>query len=294
VGGPIDDVLDRLAAADLRLVAVALVVQCVALALRGRAWRSALAGATPPVRARTSETTAALVAGMAINGLLPGRVGEGVKVGLLRYRSRESSIAGIAGALAALSPCDVALVGLAGAGALLIGVAPGLDLPPAASAVVVALVVLAGCTLLLHRRLAQVGVVRALLGGAALLRRPRAYGSGVALPLLMAFGLRLVVAALMLAAFGLTPTLGAALIVFAAGGLARTVPLGSGSLAAEGVLLVAAFGGAESTADVVAFTAGAGAALLALHLCVGLVASALLLGTVRPGAAAARARAALA
>jgi Lysylphosphatidylglycerol synthase TM region len=294
VGGPLDDVLDRLAAADLRLVAAALLVQCLALALRGHAWRNALAGASPPVAVRTWEATAALVAGMAINGLVPGKLGEGIKVGLMRCRARESSLAGIAGALVSLSPCDVALVGVAATGAVALGVAPGAQVPSLALAAAVAVAFVAVGAVLLRRRLARLEPLRALAGGAALVARPGAYAAGVALPLVAAFGLRLAVASLLLAAFGLAPTLGAALVVFAAGGLARMVPLGSGSLAAEGALLLAAFGGTESGADVIAFTAGAGGALLALHLCAGLVATALLLGTVRPGAVLARARTTLA
>ena len=294
VGGPLDDVLDRLAAADLRLVAAALLVQCLALALRGRAWRNALAGASPPVRARTWETTAALVAGVAINGLVPGKLGEGVKVGLMRCRARGSSLAGVTGALVSLSPCDVALVGVAAAGAVALGVAPGAHVPPLALAAVGALAIVAGAVVLLRGRLVRLEPLRALAGGAALAARPGAYAVRVALPLVGAFALRLGVALLMLAAFGLEPTLGAALVVFAAGALARIVPLGSGSLAAEGALLIAAFAGTQSGVEVIAFTAGAGAALLALHLCAGLVGLVLLLGTVRPGAVLARARIALA
>jgi len=80
------DVLAALGNLEPRLVALAVVVNAAAVAVRAEAWRRLLrhaGGAVPP---RAIDTTSAYAVGLLTNLILPARVGEVARVAVLRRR----------------------------------------------------------------------------------------------------------------------------------------------------------------------------------------------------------------
>lgn len=117
------------------------------------------------------------------------------------------------------------------------------------------------------------------------MRSPRRYALDVA-PLQAASWLcRLGAAFFLLAAFGLHPTLAAALLVLVVGGMANAAPV-PGGMGAQQLGLAYALHATASTASIVAFSIGMQVAVTALNLAIGTTALMIALRTFRPVAAA--------
>jgi uncharacterized membrane protein YbhN (UPF0104 family) len=132
----------------------------------------------------------------------------------------------------------------------------------------------------LRSRLARVR--HAAVASLAIVRRPRRYAVQVALPQLAAWACRLGVAASLLAAFGLRPSLGSAAVVVVAGGLAGLVPGSPGGLGAQQVLLVYALGATAAAGSIVTFSIGMQVALMLLQVTLGIVAAMIAVRVAHP------------
>ena len=103
------DVGDRLAGADPRLAALALMLHVANHVLRSFAWRGVLVAAYPDRAVPFVRVLTGYAAGVALNAVAPARGGDAVKVGLVRAAMPGSSVATIAATLSVLVALDVVI-----------------------------------------------------------------------------------------------------------------------------------------------------------------------------------------
>lgn len=257
--------------------------------VRTRGWYTIIRAACPRAKAiRARNVMAASMAGAGLNGVLPARSGDVVKLWLLHRRTPDE---------APYAPLAATLVpeGLfeAACGAVLVvwalslgflplpshaGELPTLDVsvllhhPLACAGVLVALAV-AG--VLLARRVG--GRLRAFARrarpGLKILRSPRLFLTGVVSWQALSRVIRLGSLAAFMAAFGLPVTFSTALLVMAAQGGGRIIPIAPVSAGLRLAMLSYGFvevtGQSIDMARILTFTTGVGAATLAVNLALG-------------------------
>lgn len=274
----LDAVTDRLGALDGRWLAVALALQLGMLALRAIAWRNVLAAAYPQRQIRLLDVGAAYAAGVALNGYVPARGGEALKISLLRLRVPGSSMAGLAASSSVILAFDALMGAALITTAWSLGVVPALPRPsPLAVLAVLAVAALGAALLRLSPRLRA-----RLLEGTAILATPRVYLRRVVLAQLGAWTCRLGVAFSLLAAFHLHATVPLAALVVVAGGLSTLVPATPGGAGTQQLLIVYALQKTASAASALSFSIGMQVAVTAVNTLVGLIALALVFQTLRP------------
>jgi glycosyltransferase 2 family protein len=282
--------LARLAHVSLPLLTAGLLFQGVGLGMRGLAWRNILRAGYPDRPVPIGAVVGAYVTGVAANGILPAKGGEVAKVALARRAIDGSSTPTIVAALGVLSLFD-AVVGAAIIVALIVtGTVPGINPahlialdPRIAGAVVAAVVVLGvavGISSGLHRSARQ--VAGQAMSSLAIFRTPGSYLRNVAGLQVAAWACRLGVAATLLDAFGLRPTLAAAATVVVLGGLAGLVPGSPGGLGSQQLVLAYALGATAATASIVMFSVGMQIALASFQVILGMAALMLMLRIAHP------------
>ena len=276
-------------------VAVGWLVAGVALHLvsqvvRMRGWWHILRAAYPDCRTlRARDVTSAYLAGAGLNGLLPVRAGDLIKLAVLHTRMRGSRYA----TLAATSVPETVFETLCGAGLVAWALAQGfMPIPvvpgeiPApdvswylrhpATAWLVTVIALWTIVLLaesLRRRYRTTG--RRLGQGLAIFRSPRGYMLHVAGWQALGRIIRLASLACFLAAFALPVTPRTALLVMAAQGGGRVIPIAPVSaglrIAMLSYGLVELSGRPVDPAAITAFTFGVSAVLFVVMLAISLV-----------------------
>jgi hypothetical protein len=296
-------IADRTAEVDVRLLLTGTVLYMLAQAVRTRAWFTILRAAYPEATGlRARHVMRAYLAGSGINAIVPARGGDVVKLAMVRRRIEGARWATLAATFVPETLFETAF----GAGLVVwalangfmpvptdMGELPALDVsllvehpvPAAAGAVVVGV---AGWWL--------VRKVRApLRQGVAVLGSPRTFITGVASWQALARLIRLGSLAVFMAAFGLPVTPATVVLVMAAQGGGRILPLAPASAGLR--LAMLSYGFVEVTgqrvdiAAITAFTFGVGAvlALAGLVLAVGILAHEC--GTFSPRRALSTARA---
>jgi hypothetical protein len=296
-------IFDRTAAVDPWLLGLGALLYLAAQSVRPRGWHTILRATYPEATdLRPRDVIRAYLAGAGVNAIVPARGGDVIKLAMVRRR-----IAGARYSTLATTFIPETLFETAFGTALVVwglaegfipvpttsGELPALDVSlvlghPVLSALVLAALVLVG------RRL-----VRALHGslrdGTAILRSPRRFVLGVASWQALARLIRLGAMAAFMAAFGLPVTPATVVLVMAAQGGGRILPLAPASAGLR--LAMLSYGFVEVTghpvdiAAITAFTFGVGAVMAVSGLA---VATAVLLhefGTLSPRRAMAAARA---
>ncbi|HEY7538365.1 MAG TPA: lysylphosphatidylglycerol synthase domain-containing protein [Gaiellaceae bacterium] len=291
LGGLLASAGARFAGADRGALATALAFQGGNVFFRALAWRNVLAAAYPRERVPLLGVGASYAAGMALNGFVPARAGEALKIALVRTQIRNSSVVTIAAAGTVILVLDAVL------GALFLGLTfwcGVLPAPPRVGLVAsvgahplttagVALA-LAAIAALAVRRFGSRGrsFVAKLARGGAILRSPGAYLARVVLPQLGAWACRAGVAFSLLVAFGLPATVPLALLVVVAGGVSTLVPGTPGGAGTQQLLLVYALGAVASTSAALSFSIGMQVGITAVNSLVGVAALMLLTRSLRP------------
>jgi uncharacterized membrane protein YbhN (UPF0104 family) len=305
--------LDRAASVDPAFAALGVVLYVLAQAVRTRGWHTILRTAYPDADAlRPRHTAAAYLAGAGLNGVVPARGGDVVKLWLLHRR--------IPGAryptLAATFVPETLFETLFGFGLVVWALANGFLPVPMSSgemphvdvtfviehpilSTIGAAGLATGAVLLfkfLHRRI--VDLTSRLRQGLAILGQPRRFVTGVASWQALGRLIRLGSMAAFMAAFGLPVTLATVVLVMAAQGGGRIIPLAPASAGLRLAMLSYGFvettGQAVDIAQITTFTFGVGALAMVAGLLVGLVALACELETWSPRTALAAAKAAIA
>jgi uncharacterized membrane protein YbhN (UPF0104 family) len=285
---------DRFAAVDGRFLFAALVLQVANLGLRSLAWRNVIAAAHPSARVSYASIAGAYVAGVGLNTFTPGRAGEAVKVFLARRRVQDSSVATLGAALSLVLLFDALVGGTLVAVLWATGTAPGVPSPTPMmiAAGLVAITSLSTALVVGARRSTRIrGFLTGAWSGLAVLRTPTRYVRTVAVFQLGAWACRIGVVLFVLMAFGITPTLAAAVLVLVAGGLSTAVPVPGGG-GTQQLLVAYALHRTASVGAVLSFSIGMQAGVALVNTLVGLTALMLMFRTLAPGAAVRLARSA--
>ena len=296
-------IADRTAEVDVRWLLAGVVLYLLAQIVRTRAWFNILRAAYPDAHGlRANNVTRAYLAGAGINAFVPARGGDVVKLAMVRRRIEGARYPTLVATFIPETVFETAfglclVIWALAKGFLPVptadGELPALDVslvvkhpvPAAIGAVVVGAV----CWWLVRRLR---GPVRQ---GIAILGSPRRFITGVASWQALARVVRLGSMATFMAAFGLPVTPATVVLVMAAQGGGRILPLGPASAGLRLAMLSYGFvevtGHSVDIAAITAFTFGVGAilALAGLVVSVGILAHEC--GTVSPRRALSTARA---
>ena len=278
---------ERIAGVGWVALVVGLAFGSANIALRSRGWRNILRAAYPESSISWPTVFGVNYAGIGVNAILPARLGDAVKLVLVRHRIRDSSYPTLASTFVAESIVD-SLVG----GAILLwawqaGALPGAPqltslplfeiswyarnpwiLVALAAAVLVAVLVLQARLRRFWARVRQ---------GVVILTSPTRYLREVALYQLLGWGCKVGGAYFFLDAFHVEATLTNALLVQAAGSLSTLVPATPGGLGPRQALLIVLLAGAASPGAVLAFGVGLELALTVWNVLIGFSCLALLM-----------------
>ena len=299
-------IFDRTAAVDPWLLGLGVALYLAAQTVRPRGWHTILRAAFPEATdLRPRDVIRAYLAGAGVNAIVPARGGDVVKLALVRRRIEGARFSTLAATFIPETLFETAFGTALVAWALAMGFIPvpttsgelpALDVSlvlrhPVLSAVVVVVLAVVG------RRLVRV-VHGALRQGTAILCSPRRFVTGVASWQALARVIRLGAFAAFMAAFGLPVTPATVVLVMAAQGGGRIIPLAPASAGLRLAMLSYGFvevtGHAVDIAEITTFTFGVGALLMVAGLVVGVVALGAELETWSPRHALGAARAAVA
>lgn len=287
-------IADRTAAVDPWAIALGTVLYVLAQAVRTRGWFTILRAAYPDARhMRARDVMCAYLAGSGINAIVPARGGDLLKLAMVHRRIDGASYTTLAATFLPETLFEtafgIALVVWALAMGFLpvptaTGELPAVDVSlflshPVASGV--ALVIVGGLGWWLVRR-----VKRKVGRGIAILATPRRFIAGVASWQALARVIRLGSFAAFMAAFHLPVTPATVVLVMAAQGAGRIIPLAPASAGLR--LAMLSYGFVEVTghqvdiAAITAFAFGVGAILAAVGLALGLTLIAVEFGTLNP------------
>ena len=273
------------------LLVVAAALHVAKMTAEARAWHGIVGPSHrgTPIPFRT--TLGAFIGAIGANAVLPARVGEAFRLGIVRRYATGASLAAMGGTVVLETLLEVGFAALVLGALLGAGHSVGLLgnpartiashplVPAAAGALLVAAAVL---SVVLRRRVAP--VLRELARGFAVLRHPQALGRVVGWKAL-AWSLRIGTVAAFLLAFGLPTTFWTVALVLAAQNAAALLPLTPGNAGTQQAALVVALAGTASARAALGFGIGMQAATIVVDLALGVVAVAAVAGRREMGAA---------
>ena len=274
-GGALDS-LGRVSAAAL---AVALALHVLKVLAEARSWHTIVRHAYPRAGVTFGTTFGGFAGAIGANTILPARIGETLRLGVLRRRVPGSSTATIAttivleGAVEMIFGIAVIAVVLVAGRSLGTSGSPlsGLRSPGAHPlALALSLVVLGGLAVvaaLQRRRLRSLGAKMAQ--GASILRSTRAFVCGVLGWKLVAWALRLATVYWFLVAFHLTAGIWAVLLVVATQSAVSVLPISPGNAGTQQAAFMVVLAGSGSMGAVLGFGVGMQAALVVVDLMIG-------------------------
>lgn len=273
-----------LAGASLGALAVAVALHLGKVAAEARSWHGIVSHAYPVGRVRFRTTFGAFAGAIGANAVLPARVGDALRLGIMRRRVAGSTVATL-GATIVLETAIEVVFGLGVIGVVLLaGRSVGSAGSPTAffhahpivlgAVGVFCAMVLAGIGWAMRRRLA--GVAAAMAQGMSVVLSPQQLLRGVMAWKLLAWTFRFAAVYFFLLAFHLSGGLWVVLLVIAAQNLAALLPLLPGSAGTQQAALAFALAGTVSAAAVVGFGVGMQVATALADVAIGVVAVALI------------------
>ncbi|CAN5219676.1 hypothetical protein BH24ACT23_BH24ACT23_09920 [soil metagenome] len=270
----VDRFVEDLGSVGWGYLAIALVLSLGLQLCRAHAWANALRVAYPAAGIREREIGAAFLIGTGLNGILPAKGGDAIKIVLAKRSVRGSSYPAIVSSFVVLAPFDSA----AGLVVLLYAITQGLlprlpeipDLPafeisfwaenPDALllALTVAGIALIALFVFLARRIE--GFWARVRQGVAIMREPTRYLREVVAWQAAGWILRFVSFYLFLDAFGIGGSVEKVLLVMSVQAIAGALPFTPGGVGAQQALLVATLEGPRRAA-VLAYSVGQQAAV---------------------------------
>jgi uncharacterized membrane protein YbhN (UPF0104 family) len=270
-----------LAGASLGVLAIAVGLHLCKVVAEARSWHGIVTHAHPASGLRFRTTLGAFAGAIGANAVLPARVGEALRLGIMRRRVEGSTVGTIAGTIVLETGIELAF-GLVVVGALVAAggsIGPfGAPLAFAAQPTVIAAIV-AGCLVgavvcfMVRRRVGR--LVSSLARGMSVVRSPRTLVQTVLVWKLLAWTFRFAAVYFFLAAFHVGATMWIVLLVVAAQNLAGLVPLAPGSAGTQQAVLALALAGTVGMGAIVGFGVGMQAATALADLAIGVVAVAL-------------------
>jgi uncharacterized membrane protein YbhN (UPF0104 family) len=287
--------IDDLAAVRWKYLVIALALQLVRLNLRAIAWRAILVAAYPGKRIRLRHVFGAYVAGVGVNAVVPARGGDAVKIILIKRRIEGATYATVTPTLIVETIFDFFVAGALIAWALSLGVLPTHQVYSRLPSVdwgfflryeretAIGLAVLAAlCVAALIFVIRQGREFRARVAqGFAILKMPRRFLTGVIAPQTLSWFARVGSLYYFLLAFGVHASLHNALLAMVVDSLATLFPATPGGAGTKQGLIVFIFRGqAVSRSLLLAFSVGMNIALVVFNLALGLLALAVMAGTI--------------
>lgn len=309
----LDLLFEQAASVNPLLAILGVVLYLLAQAVRTRGWHTILRTAYPDATdLKARHTMAAYLAGAGLNGIIPARGGDIVKLWLLHRRIPAARYPTLAATFLPETLFETTFgIGLViwalSQGFLPVPVSPGelphvdvsllISHPMTSLGILAAVAAIAyGLYRLLRRRVSD--FTARLAQGVAILRQPRRFITGVASWQALGRVIRLASLAAFMQAFSLPVTPATVVLVMAAQGGGRIIPLAPASAGLRLAMLSYGFvettGHAVDIAEITAFTFGVGALLMLAGLLVGLGALGAELETWSPRTAIRTAREAVA
>ena len=272
-----------LAGASLGALAVAVALHLGKVAAEARSWHGIVSHAYPAGRVRFRTTFGAFAGAIGANAVLPARVGDALRLGIMRRRVAGSTVATL-GATIVLETAIEVVFGLGVIGVVLLaGRSVGSAGSPMAfvHAHPIVLGAVGGCAIVLAgigwaMRLRLAGVAAAMAQGMSVVLSPQQLLRGVMAWKLFAWTFRFAAVYFFLLAFHLNGGLWVVLLVIAAQNLAGLLPLLPGSAGTQQAALAFALAGTVSAAAVVGFGVGMQVATALADVAIGVVAVALI------------------
>jgi uncharacterized membrane protein YbhN (UPF0104 family) len=289
-----------LAGVSVGVLVVAVALHLAKLAAEARAWhgivRHTHAGSRVPFR----TTLGAFIGAIGANAVLPARVGEALRVGVVRRQLPDSSVITIAATIVLETAIEVAF-GLAVVAAVLLGggsiasggVAGALGLLAAHPVVATTLAVLTAAAVAAAARFRHRArsLVSRMADGFSVVRSPRTFATGVLTWKIVAWALRLACVYAFLVAFHVPAAPWTAVVVVAAQNVAASLPLLPGNAGTQQAAIGVALAGSAGAASLLGFGLGMQATTAVVDVAVGVAALALVatrgdlrgaLATLRP------------
>jgi len=294
---------DHLASVRWTPLAIALALHFGRTLLRTVAWRNILRASYPGSRVRWGTVFGAYVAGVGVNAIVPARVGDVVKIALVKRRIEGSSYATVAATLIVETLFDfVVALGLC-IWALSLGVLPGLHvlkrLPsvdwswplshPRVSAGIAAVLLVALLVSALWARRRAIAFWARVAQGFAILRTPWRYLRDVVSWQAASWLLRLASIYYFLRAFRITASIHNALLTQVVQSLSTLFPITPGGAGTEQGLLVYIFRGNVRATPLLSYSVGMKIALTAFNVVLGFAVLMLVVRTFSPRRAIERA-----
>ncbi len=274
---------DSLASVGFGALFLALVFHLANLGLRTRAWTNILVAAYPDRTVRWRDVFGSYCAGVGVNGIVPARGGDVLKLFLVHSRIERSTYPTIAASLLVETVFDMVIAGALLIWAWQIGVADGLpgaglfefqwvvNNPQLVSTVVIILAGAAAAGLIIYGNRVRAFWAR-VRQGLAILGDRRRYFIEVASLQAAGWLCRLATAFFFLSAFNVTASLRNALLVLVVGAVATSLPLTPGGFGPKQALMVAVLAGeAARRSQLLAFSVGMEVAILLFNLALGAV-----------------------
>jgi uncharacterized membrane protein YbhN (UPF0104 family) len=276
LGGQIDRVFEaignfaeNLARIDLPYLAVALLLSLGLQLCRGHAWANALRAAYPRDAVSERGVVGAFLVGAGLNGILPARGGDAIKIVLAKRSVRDASYPTIISSFAVLAPFDTAIGLVVLVYAITQGLLPAAPRLPELPAfdisfwaahpqlllfvVTVASILLLALIAFLARRVEMFWAH--LKQGVAIFREPRRYLAHVFAWQAAGWALRFASFWLFLDAFHIGGSLDNVLLVMSVQAITGALPFTPGGAGAQQALLVVALNG-PTYAAVLAYSVG--------------------------------------
>lgn len=255
--------LDTLARASFGALAIAVSLHLMKVAAEARSWHGIVRHAYPTAPLRFPTTYAAFAGAIGVNAILPARVGEALRLGVVRRQLPGSTVATIAGTIVLEMGIEAAF-GLAVIGAVLLAgrsIGPFgsptmlIGVHPIALAMVCAAVLALGAIAWsLRRRIVRLAV--AMGHGMSVTRAVGPFLHDVLAWKLIAWMLRFAAVYWFLLAFHLDGSVWIVLLIVAAQNVAGALPLAPGSAGTQQAALALALAGTVSASAVVGFGVG--------------------------------------
>jgi uncharacterized membrane protein YbhN (UPF0104 family) len=296
---------DQLASVGWGALGIALAFHFAKVAVRTVAWRNIIQAAYPQTRVPLPPVFGAYVAGVGINSIAPARVGDLVKLYLVRQKIPGTTYTTLTSTLFAETLVDLVLAGAIFIWALTQGVLPGLNVLPSLptfdwgwllrngrlTATVVALLVLGILWFAWWASRHIEGFKQRVGAGLAILRdRPR-YLREVVSWQVLSWVFRIASLFFFLRAFHVRATVHNALLAQTVDSLATLLPFSPGGAGTKQGLLVYVLRGQASSSQLLAFSVGTNIAIVVFNVAVATVAVFLMLRTLRLGQIIGRAKA---
>lgn len=271
--------LDSLGRVSAGALAIALALHVLKVVAEARSWHAIVRHAYPRADVTFGTTFGGFAGAIGANTLLPARIGEALRLGVLRRRVPGSSTATIATTIVLEGAVEMIFGVAVIAAVLLAGRSLGPSGRPLAGlwflgahplALALSLAVVGGLVAVaaLQRRRLQSLAAR-MAQGASILRSPRAFLCGVLGWKLIAWTLRLAAVYWFLVAFHLTVGFWAVLLVVAAQSAVSVLPISPGNAGTQQAAFMVVLAGSGSTAAVLGFGVGMQAALVIVDLVIG-------------------------